>query len=405
MKLYLFFFSLVTSINVIKAQIPPEFNITYFDLEEKPKGLSRYELFPNDSAFYEDDDYLVLRHCDGEWGGSVVFKHKASGLRYYCAATCPVMINKFNGYYYITASLDHMTSSTQIIEIKDPKKLNLKIRLEKRLPPGTIMPRGSDYDTSRTGSTKVASARGFYTLASFVSNGVLYHLISDTGKSYIAAITDGKFEIVKKLTDYYLNDNEYIPRTTADGHCQLYFESDSGMGYIDIAGKDIRFYRSENEAVTLPRGYSNEFDELYFSKYEDSLVFTQPRRIPSRFFYKSNFPYRFCLQLPVALSRYNLDDAKYSLFEYADGEKIMVTLNPSATGLEKESSCTPDSASTVEMIGRFSGSYHGNSEAPKKGRETKLIKIKGCDILLFNIKQENYPQYEQMARSFRLLHI
>jgi hypothetical protein len=240
MRFYLFLCGLFALTNEMKAQSPPEFNVTYSRFEKTPEGLSGLELFSKDSAFYEDQEYIVLQTCNGEWGGSVVFKNKVTGLRYYCAADCPVMVSKLNGSYYITASLSHMGNTTSIIEIRNPKKLKPEIPTgKKRLV--------TDHDPSMIGSVILADTVGIYTLVSFTLEGELYHVISDDEKGYVAIVKNGKFEIVQKLTDYYLSNDKYIPRITADGHCQLYFESRTGFGYIDISGRAIRLYSSQSE--------------------------------------------------------------------------------------------------------------------------------------------------------------
>lgn len=403
MRLPLLLLCLLTAINMIKAQTPPAFNITYSTLKEKPKGLTRFELFPNDSCFYEDDNYTVLRSCEGEFGGWVVFKSRATGLRYYCAATCPVMVNKLNGSYYVTVSLDHFSRNTRILEIKDPTKLQIKRDLTTKKRPGQLMARGEDYDTSRVGSRILLYARNVYTLATFVYDGKLYHIISDTSKTYLATIKNDTFETVKKLTDYYISQNIALPRTTADGRCQLYFQSESGFGYIDISGTEVRLYTSSKDAESLLRGHTNEFDEVYFKKYNDSIIFTQPSRMPTPFSDLATYPKKFSMQLPNGITQYSLSGAKYSLFHYADGEKILVIMNHHATGLETESSCTPDPEYVLDLLLPVINTYNDRSEAPQKGRETTLFNIKGCNLLLLNIKPDNYPRYEQMVKSFRLL--
>lgn len=61
---------------------------------------TRIEAMRKKSIFYEDEQYLVTRSCSGEWGGTVKFKNKKTGIEYSCEVTCPVSVNKLgNGYF------------------------------------------------------------------------------------------------------------------------------------------------------------------------------------------------------------------------------------------------------------------------------------------------------------------
>src|ERR1700722_17794087 len=84
-----------------------------FDIKEIIKNDSLSIVIKNgfkklSSGFFEDENYLVTKTCSGEWGGTIWFKNKKTGITYACSATCPVAVNKINGKYFITNTLAHL---------------------------------------------------------------------------------------------------------------------------------------------------------------------------------------------------------------------------------------------------------------------------------------------------------
>lgn len=71
---------------------------------KEPSDFTRY-----DSVFFQDENYYARRACSGEWGGSIWFKNKRTGIEYSCSATCPVIINKIGEKYIVTNTLAHKT--------------------------------------------------------------------------------------------------------------------------------------------------------------------------------------------------------------------------------------------------------------------------------------------------------
>lgn len=60
---------------------------------------------------------LVSKSCRGEFGGTIKFKSKKTGIEYCCASTCPVVVNKVSGKYIVTNTLAHMRGFSELIEI------------------------------------------------------------------------------------------------------------------------------------------------------------------------------------------------------------------------------------------------------------------------------------------------
>lgn len=59
-------------------------------------------------------------------------KNKRTGIEYSCPATCPVVVSKLNGEYYLTATLAYIS---EIIGIQNPDSMEvfnmLKLRRKK----------------------------------------------------------------------------------------------------------------------------------------------------------------------------------------------------------------------------------------------------------------------------------
>jgi hypothetical protein len=73
---------------------------------------------------FEDEFYIMYSDCHGEFGGTIYFYEKKTGITYYTAATCPRAVLPHQDGYLITAS--SMTSFNSIF-ISNPSKLsNLK---------------------------------------------------------------------------------------------------------------------------------------------------------------------------------------------------------------------------------------------------------------------------------------
>lgn len=88
---------------------------------------NKYGLYPLPSMFH-DSLFNVYSICMGEFGGGLYFVDKKDSNNCYCMrSTCPIMIDKVNGVYYVTETLAHGFGFVRIIEIKNPKAL-LKIK-------------------------------------------------------------------------------------------------------------------------------------------------------------------------------------------------------------------------------------------------------------------------------------
>lgn len=184
---------------------------TYYYNGNEFKKRGKEKISDHNNKLYEDNAFIVTSSCNGEWGGSVFFEDKLTKKKYKCSATCPILVNKFKDSYIITATLSHMMGFTQIIQIKDPKQLQLLKKRPAKKNAGTYESR------STKGASILVDSIGVLALTSFIYQDESYHLISkgyDLGggmpATYLSKIENGKFKSVKKLRNSMLWLNEEI---------------------------------------------------------------------------------------------------------------------------------------------------------------------------------------------------
>lgn len=219
------------------------------------RSSSDFKVKNKSKTFYEDENYIVSTICNGEWGGAIIFKSKKTGIKYSCSSTCPEMIYRINGKYYVTNSLMHMAGSSDVIEIDDPSKMYIL----KNSPSQTNYYSLYDYPEAfyKQGVIKLADTVGISITKSFVADHKVYHLMRDVwNKVYISTAQNGHFKIIDSLPNGNLL---YFSKAfeTADDHYLIFFNSDPVNGYIDIYGNEIKIFR---------------FDRLKDSKYDPVLA-------------------------------------------------------------------------------------------------------------------------------------
>jgi hypothetical protein len=152
----------------------------------------------NSNSFYEDNQFVVLTECMGEFGGWVYFYNKRNKKIYYADATCPIVINKLNNSYFVTSSLNHFFGLSKVIEIDNPRKLRKKPSKKIRL--------GELYSTSdlkhpTKGTHTIIDTVGAIITNSFVYNNKLYHILVNTNGTNLCIINNKKLESIVKLSD------------------------------------------------------------------------------------------------------------------------------------------------------------------------------------------------------------
>lgn len=195
--------------------------------------------FVKSKVFYEDENYKVRETCSGEWGGTVYFKNKKTHKETAASATCVVNVNKIDGKYFVTSSLNHLSRSTKIIEIDNPAELDVfKLPKPKSFYKGKGIYSVDDVESKSTkGTKKVLDSIRVLALASFIWKKNLYHLYTDTSNVYLATIENKKFKNILKIYDKGIF--EFTQYKTKDGHLILYFKREDEEGYFDIQENEI----------------------------------------------------------------------------------------------------------------------------------------------------------------------
>lgn len=242
----LFFIVLTFAICSISfGQTGKLFDVNEVFIKDSSQFKTESDFRKQDSAFFEDENYLVRKTCSGEWGGTIWFKNKITGIEYSCEATCPVIVNKVNGKYIVTSTLAHMIGFSQVIEITNPDSMAVfklpEPRQKKRKVKLYYI--GDDESNSKKGTNLLVDSVGVLTIATFPFNDQLFHIVTDFQKTFITKIEHNKFVTLDTIsnTSIWTYDPEVI--RTVDGHYIVFFSNEEAKGYLDICGNKINLIR------------------------------------------------------------------------------------------------------------------------------------------------------------------
>lgn len=236
-------FILTCCLNV-SAQPGKLFDIEQTVISNRDYRKARKEIKRHSPHFFEDEHYLVRKTCMGEFGGTVFFKNKNTGIEHACGATCPVVVNKINGKYIVSNTLLHYSGFSEVILIDHPDsmpaikpelingKRNLIVR-----EPGNVKERTS------AGIKQLAYTFNCILLASFPFEGQLYHITSDFEKAYVSKIENMRFVNIDTVCNESIRPWEPEVIQTADDHAVIFFKKGKSKGYLDIAGNKIRLMK------------------------------------------------------------------------------------------------------------------------------------------------------------------
>ena len=198
-------------------------------------------------SIYEDNEYLVSKTCSGEWGGTIKFKNKKSGIEYSAASTCPVVVNKINGKYYVTNTLAHLSGFSEILEINAPDSMAIFKMPKPRKKKGKTIIRyvGDDESKSTEGTKQLIDSIGVQVLASFPYNEQLYHIVTDFQKTYLAVIDEKKFVTIETVSNESIWTYGPEVFTTDDNHLLVFFENEDAKGYLEIFDNQITVIRKK----------------------------------------------------------------------------------------------------------------------------------------------------------------
>lgn len=224
------------------------FNLSYGQIETTPFVIREIQMpdtaickkpteFKKENLnFFEDEKYVVRKTCSGEWGGSVWFKNKQTNKEYACSASCPVIIYKLNGKYIVTNSMDHMYGSSSVIEIANPKTLKtFKLPKPRSYINGKPLRYTGDNESQSTKGTKnLLDTAGVLILASFPHQGLLYYVVGDQNKAFIAKIENKKLVSIEALSNDVMWPDDIDVIKTIDKRLIVFFHNRNTKGYLEI---------------------------------------------------------------------------------------------------------------------------------------------------------------------------
>lgn len=197
--------------------------------------------------FFEDESYTVRKTCSGEFGGSIIFKNKKTGIEYGCAATCPVVVNKIEDKYIVTNTMNHLLGFSEVLQIDHPDAMQVFKPFQPPKKKKGIIVRyvGDDEVHATQGSRRLLDTTRILILSSFVFKGQCYHIVADYEKTYISTIENKRLVHLQLVCDdrLFTYDPEII--RTQDNHdiVFLYDNEKNVIGYLDIAGNNILLTR------------------------------------------------------------------------------------------------------------------------------------------------------------------
>lgn len=203
----------------------------------------------NYDNIFEDSLYIVSKTCSGEWGGTIKFKNKKTGIEHSATSTCPVVVNKLNGKYYITNTLAHLWGSSEILEISNPDLMSI-FKMPKprnRIGKTKVIFIGDDESKSIKGTKQLVDSLGVLTLASFPYYGELYYIVTDFNKTFLTKIENNRFVNIDTICDISIWTYDPEVFVKDDGHLIVYFINEDIEGILDIHENQITIIRKNKK--------------------------------------------------------------------------------------------------------------------------------------------------------------
>ena len=221
-----------------------------------------------DDRVFEDDNFYVTFLDFGEFGGTLWFKNKSTGIEYEIASSTPV-INQLDGKYYVT-------TAKKVIEIENPLMLNkvspdstYEVTEKKQWSMGS----GSAYGAKVIFiDSSYDEERKFYIATSFVINNRLKFLCVDNNEVYIANIENGKTlnqDTILKNSWVYKMHNTYRQNLNQLPDQLLQFSStdSKSFGFIEINKSSIKVHFIHN-LDTVPMLGTRKADIAFISLFD-----------------------------------------------------------------------------------------------------------------------------------------
>jgi hypothetical protein len=253
------------------GQSPVDFEIEVIFISDSSDFKCATDFEKLDTAFFQDENYYVRRTCSGEFGGSIWFRNKKTGIEYSCAAKCPVIVNKIENKYIVTTSISHFQGFASVFEIKNPDSMDI---FQKPEPERAVYKWGwkkrkwyqwkfrkvyyayhaGDLESkSRKGRTSLVDTIGVTILLSIPYKEQLYHIVSDSKTLYLCQLENNILTTIDTiyvgLDNFHKVNNgvRYLCGTnvfeTKDNHYVVLFENSGLVGFLDIHDNKIKLTR------------------------------------------------------------------------------------------------------------------------------------------------------------------
>jgi hypothetical protein len=200
----------------------------------------------NRNNFYEDSLYIVFKTCQGEFGGTILFKNKRTGVEYLSHSTCPVVVNKLNNKYYVTNTLAHLSGFSEILEISNPDSMTIvELPQSGKEREKKIREIRFNEPNLRKGTKSILDSIGVLTIASFPYNGQLYHIVTDFKKTFLTKIEGNNFvtiDTISSKTFWTYNPRVFV---SENGTFVVSFKNNEVNGYLEIFENKITVVRSK----------------------------------------------------------------------------------------------------------------------------------------------------------------
>lgn len=176
------------------------------------------ESFPvkNQPILFDDNEFIIYRDCNGEWGGTIFFYEKSTKKTFFTESTCANTITKTEEGYQVLAHLGHMIGSSEIKIIPDPRKLTqIKSNRIKTIVNGEAL----GYTDKSNAFTKKFDLYGIQIFSKFNFEINELFIVNVADLTFIAKIENNEVEIVHPL---FFNDlYTHHPITTKYGEYTL----------------------------------------------------------------------------------------------------------------------------------------------------------------------------------------
>lgn len=197
------------------------------------KWVNFKEEFPlkNQPILFNDDEFIVFSDCFGEWGGTVYFYEKATGKTYFTESTCANSVTKTDDGYQVLAHLGHMSGSSEIKVIPNPRKLT---QVKSRKINKTINGEALGYTDKSNAFTTKLDLYDLQIFSRFTLNHEEFFIVNVLDLTFVAKIENNEIKIVHPL---FFNDlYTHNPITTQYGEYTLVNLDHYGTGlYREIS--------------------------------------------------------------------------------------------------------------------------------------------------------------------------